>query len=302
MKTLKSLFKRIRGDRFYQGEVKKLKLEVERLRKDLNSKFDSELESKVTLNNDRLFKWGREGHDRIIREITSKLPENRADFLPEMDIGNLLREEYSKLGFGGFGIQVLLQNFSFDSVLDIGSGSGEHALCFQDHGKHVTSIDYGKSIYFEKKSKTMDTIVADFGDYNFQRTFDCIWACHVLEHQLAPHAFLKKIFNTLSDDGIVAVTVPPLKDLIVGGHVSLWNAGLLLYHLVLAGFDCREAFVCSYGYNISVIVQKKPITETFELAYDNGDIRKISRYLPVDYNYEAFNGNIELIKPGFIKL
>lgn len=79
---------------------------------------------------------------------------------------------------------------------------------------------------------------------------------------------------------MLAITVPPLKNTIVGGHVSIWNAGLILYRLILAGFDCSEASVYRYGYNISVIVRKKTIHVLDKITYDKGDIRRLSPYWP----------------------
>ena len=79
----------------------------------------------------------------------------------------------------------------------------------------------------------------------------------------------------------------------------MWNAGLLLYNLVLAGFDCKEAFVCSYGYNVTVIVKKVGV-EKLDLVYDNGDINRIAKYLPCEIAHEPFDGNIEIIIPPFL--
>ena len=100
--------------------------------------------------------------------------------------------------------------------------------------------------------------------------------------------------------GVLAVTVPPYKPTIVGGHVSLWNAGLLLYRLVLAGIDCKDAHVKSYDYNISVIVErKKDIDVTDRLSYDMGDIRAIREYLPSELKFfpneydDPYYGNIK---------
>ena len=78
-----------------------------------------------------------------------------------------------------------------------------------------------------------------------------------------------------------------------GGHLSLWNAGLLLYNLILAGFDCRSAAVKTYDYNVSVIVRKKaaPLPE---LTYDFGDIEKLSQFFPFEAKH-GFDGNIESI-------
>jgi hypothetical protein len=39
----------------------------------------------------------------------------------------------------------------------------------------------------------------------------------------------------------------------------LWNAGLLLFNLVSAGFNCKDAKIKTYEYNISVIIQKDSI-------------------------------------------
>ncbi|MBA1142490.1 class I SAM-dependent methyltransferase [Mesorhizobium neociceri] len=75
------------------------------------------------------------------------------------------------------------------------------------------------------------------------RHFDAVWVCHVLEHQPNPNAFVRAYLDRLRPGGLIVATVPPTKNQIVGRNVSLWNAGLLLYHLILAGFDCRRASV-----------------------------------------------------------
>ena len=86
-------------------------------------------------------------------------------------------------------------------------------------------------------------------------------------------------------------SVPPLKHQIVGGHVSLWNAGLLLYRLILAGFDCSNAAVKSYGYNISVVVRRRNI-QLPKLIRDSGDIAQLSAYFPKPVNH-GFDGRID---------
>jgi len=100
----------------------------------------------------------------------------------------------------------------------------------------------------------------------------------------------------LPDEGILAITVPPARKIISGGHLSNWSAGLLLYNLVLAGFDCKNASILKYGYNVSIIVQKKQAI-CDDLVYDYGDIMKIKRFLPDVAFFStgddvSFNGNI----------
>lgn len=188
---------------------------------------------------------------------------------------------------GSFAIERLIQDYDFETVLDIGCGEGIHTEEFLRAGKCVTAIDYGKSDYFLRKGDSINAIIADFNTYEFEEKFDCVWCSHVLEHQLNVNVFLKKVYSLLKDGGVLAISVPPAKQQIVGGHVTLWNQGLLLYNLILAGFDCSESYVSQYDYDISVIVRKKPVPqEVYErLAFDVGDIRVLRDYFPMNFSY-----------------
>lgn len=168
----------------------------------------------------------------------------------------------------------------FDSVLDVGSGLGLHAAEFRANGKQVATNSLIEPA----------DIIGDYMEIDSQG-YDCIWASHVLEHQPNPNLFLKKCYADLNDNGILAVTVPPWKPQIVGGHVNFYNAGLLLYHLILAGFDCSQAKVKTYGYNISVIVRKQP-AKLEGLHMDRGDIEKLAQYFPIAVK-QGFSGDIQ---------
>lgn len=188
-------------------------------------------------------------------------------------------------------LEKLLSDYSFESVLDIGSGSGEHLQVFNACGKSVTAVDIGSSCYFDDRKQDYTFVVGNYMDVSFNKTFDCIWASHILEHQLNVHLFLSKVYGELEPNGILAVTVPPRKPQIVGGHVSIWNAGLLLYNLVLAGFDCSSAAVKQYGYNISVIVRKGSFSLP-GLSFDKGDIDQLKPWLPSEF-FEGIDGDIK---------
>jgi len=177
-----------------------------------------------------------------------------------------------------------LIEMDFETVLDVGCGEGEHSLAFNRLSKRVTSINLTEPENFKP------SYIIDFNSAILPNNYDCIWASHVLEHQTNVGVFLTQCFNHLKNNGIFAVTVPPRKDAIVGGHVTLWNAGLLLYNLILAGFDCSEAKVKTYGYNISVIVRKKK-ARLPELDMDKGDIERLARFFPFSVQ-QGFDGNI----------
>lgn len=184
----------------------------------------------------------------------------------------------------------LLREDDVETILDVGSGTGAHAELMRHLGRRVTTVDLAGPADH----------VGDFTAWcDGPKDFDAVWACHVLEHQPNPGIFLAACRDRLRPGGLFAVTVPPLKHAIVGGHVTLWNAGLLLYQLVLAGFDCRAARVGTYAsgpgyppYNVSVLV-RRPVTPLVlpTLRMDRGDIETLAPYFPVPVAH-GFDGRL----------
>lgn len=197
-------------------------------------------------------------------------------------------------------LKALVRNFEFSTVLDIGAGAGYHARYLYENGKKVTAIDFGTSVYFRssEEGSCYTLIKGDFLTSNLSHQFDCVWACHVLEHQPDMHSFLLRIKESLVEGGILALTVPPAKPNIVGGHINFFNLGLLIYRLVLAGFSCKEIHALKYGYNISIILRKKSI-DLPRLDYDTGDLDKLREYFPFEV-VEGFHGDIERINWNWV--
>lgn len=205
--------------------------------------------------------------------MIGKLKWKVMDHIEKMVLG------YGKYKSGELAMKKLIQEYDFETVLDLGCGDGEASDFFSKHGKIVTANDYGKSINF-KDTMAKEVIIGDFNKIDFGRKFDVVWCAHCMEHQLNVQIFLERIHELLKEGGILAITVPPMKNTIVGGYVSIWNAGLVLYRLILAGFDCSKARICRYGYNISIIVKKKSINVLDKINYDKGDIRILAPYWP----------------------
>lgn len=208
----------------------------------------------------------------------------------------VLPGDFKNLPVSNHGLFKLLNSFEFNNVLDVGSGAGLHADVMHKYGKKVVKLDFGTSIYAKRdvnQSAEIESVNCNFYSYEPNSQFDCIWASHVLEHQPNPGLFIQKCRQLLKPGGLLAITVPPLKHQIVGGHLTLWNAGILLYQLVFDGLDCSQASVCSYGYNITVIVRniERPVVP---LTWDSGDIDLLKVYLPVGLN-EHFDGRLTMI-------
>jgi SAM-dependent methyltransferase len=138
-----------------------------------------------------------------------------------------------------------------DHVLDIGCGAGAAANVMRAHGIRVTTLD--------------PVCEADIkGVFPFiepDKKYDGIWCSHVLEHVMDVGVFLRCVRQFLRPNGYLAITVPPYKKNLVWGHINLFMKSTLVYNLILAGFDCSDAMVGRYGYNISVIVRnpEKPL-------------------------------------------
>lgn len=156
------------------------------------------------------------------------------------------KDQYT-LDWGVHTILRLLSSYQFHTVLDIGSGEGEHKRFLEYFGKEVYSVDILKDADY----------VGDFMDVELDRQFDVVWCSHVLEHQRNVGLFLDKIFNSLSEDGILAITVPVHpRERIISGHLTSWGVPLLCYNLIMAGFDCSKAQILG-TFELGLIVRKK---------------------------------------------
>jgi 2-polyprenyl-3-methyl-5-hydroxy-6-metoxy-1,4-benzoquinol methylase len=120
------------------------------------------------------------------------------------------------------------------------------------------------------------------------RRFDLIWCSHVLEHQRNVGAFLDKVFDDLADGGIFAVTVPFALSPMIVGHPNIFTPMHVIYHLVLAGFDCTSARVKTYDQQISVIVRKqyngvpRSNVAATHFANDANFVAKLRDFFPVE--------------------
>jgi SAM-dependent methyltransferase len=188
-------------------------------------------------------------------------------------------------------IDKLLAEYSFDTVLDVGCGSGDHVRRFVEAGKRVTAVDIRPKLDPLLMGQVEHFAQSLAGLVYHHKEYDCVWASHVLEHQPNVGLFLGELRCLTKPGGVLAVTVPTMNNTIVGGHLSLWNAGLLMYNLVLAGFDCREARALEYSAQISVILTKSPV-RPLDLCYDSGDVTAIAEYLPVQVANDMFEGRI----------
>ena len=197
--------------------------------------------------------------------------------------------------FRGEKIFNILKGKDFKTVLDVGAGKLEVVEELLKLDKTVDICECETSWYLSNTTVDTDKIrnihIGDINTIDIKERYDAIWAAHILEHQLNPNIFLTKLHSLLNEGGYLTIVVPPRKPFIVGGHVNMWNGGLLLYHLILAGFDCSEAQLLQYDYNIGIVVKKKTISPPPKINYDLGDLDILKKYFPIKI-CEGFNGDI----------
>lgn len=165
------------------------------------------------------------------------------------------------------------------TLLDVGGGHGVHTNFFRSMGLEVDLVDI-------LPGHPERHWVGDFTEFEPTKRYDFVWASHVLEHIQNPGQFIDKLRACAKPGGTIAVTVPPLKHDMTFGHVTLWNAGLLLINFIKRGIDCRAARLATYGYNVSILVRNDPATDD-----------EYSRWLPpqVVMNGPYFEGRIDNI-------
>lgn len=186
-----------------------------------------------------------------------------------------------------------LKELKVKRVLDLGAGKCEQAKwIIENTDAHVTSVSLNEPP--EWNHKRHKYIKGDVLKVLPMGKFDCVFASHVLEHQPNINNFMKLCVNELEVGGYLVITVPPIKHQIVGGHLSYWDAGMVLYHMVLAGLNCKNPMIKQYDYNITVIVKRdKVVPDLSNLYYDLGDIKKLSSYFPDGYNFDRCKGVIK---------
>jgi SAM-dependent methyltransferase len=179
-------------------------------------------------------------------------------------------------------VDFLLKTRKFDSILDIGCGRLPYKPQFKN--TEYVGIDL-----FKKVDDECITI-ADFREHDFGRKFDCVFSSHVIEHIPDTEAFLRRVKHYVKDGGTMCILFPKPKPEVVGGHVHIFNPGILLYNLTRIGIDCSDWDVVERSYTYGIMGTCKKVPEK-DLVYGSGDIEMLSDQFPFNarQNFHGIN-------------
>lgn len=177
-------------------------------------------------------------------------------------------------------INYLTKNYSFNNLIDVGCGYAPYKELFGNIT--YTGIDI--------LVNDGDNFICDnFNHHDFEgQKYECVFTSHCIEHQSNLETFLRNIKSIIEDNGVLCILWPPPKDNVVGGHVNMFNPGMLLYNLTRIGIDCSKTRCIYSGYTYG-IVGNISLVDEIDLIYDTGDIELLSHLFPFNAKH-AFHG------------
>lgn len=177
-------------------------------------------------------------------------------------------------------IQKLLEK-DITSVLIVGVHTGKEAQVFIDAGKQVTGIDI-----LPPYRKGYTHVRGKFEELTLPQV-DCALSSHTLEHMENVGVVIKKYQEVVKPGGWLGLVVPGYsQDLFHVGHYTLWSPALLLYNLVVNGWDCREAqyYTTQNKKHIGILVPNNKIQlNEKEKGFDVWE--EVKQYLPVEFRH-----------------
>ena len=149
----------------------------------------------------------------------------------------------------------------FRTCIDIGSGEGVQTEILRHAGLKVFQVDkYSSSAEYK----------VDFLEYTFDQKFDVVFCSHVIEHQRNVGHFLDKIYDILSEDGVLIISAPKHDaESMIEGHLNCFITPYFIQHLLHAGFNLKDGkYLSCGGIENAAIISKDPNFDLDERKYD----------------------------------
>jgi len=123
----------------------------------------------------------------------------------------------------------LTANLSNRSILEVGCGNGDFALCLSDKNSNITAVDFSRKAISiaRKKAKTLNSkvrfMVADAQNLPFKdNSFDMIFSCECLEHVENPERVLLEFNRVLKENGELILTTENYFNALILWWIKCW--------------------------------------------------------------------------------
>ncbi|HYC80072.1 MAG TPA: class I SAM-dependent methyltransferase, partial [Candidatus Binatia bacterium] len=152
---------------------------------------------------------------------TGSIPVSRSRRMEEYKLENLKAyETYTELFDQKFGehfynagvvdrADEFIKNLKGKSIVDLGSGPGNHAEYFKNKGLDVLCVDISGKMLEQCQRKGLKTLQMDIEELNLPGKYDGIWAYASLLHVKKEKAqsIFNKIWESLNPDGVLSLAV-----------------------------------------------------------------------------------------------
>jgi len=161
-------------------------------------------------------------------------------YSPEYHIEKLLRREpkteeeiEEEINKNVVRAEEILREFGNEGkLLDIGCGAGFFIACLERYDWEVKGIDISEwASEFARNKLGLDVFTGSIEDIQFNGRFDVITMYHILEHLLDPLSTLKRVFEIITDRGVLIIKGPNLASFDRRWHGTNWRGYDLPYHL-----------------------------------------------------------------------
>ena len=144
-------------------------------------------------------------------------------------------------------LEYFINTFKFKEVMDVGCGSMPYSDLFLSKNIDYNGIDIRSDIHGDMYT------CGNFMNYPFSKQYNAVISSHVVEHVPNTEQFLNIIRQITVDNGNVCIIFPKPKPNVVGGHVHIFNPGIMLYNLTRIGIDCSDWKCVVKDYSFAVM-------------------------------------------------
>ena len=151
-------------------------------------------------------------------------------------------------------------------ALEIGAGNGQFLSLLEDLGFDATGLEHNKKnvdMALSTGQKVISGYLLDM--FNLNSEYNFIVCNNFMEHQPNIKKFLRRIYQSLLDGGLVYISVPNLQRIMdracfyefVVDHLVYFSRKTLKVALELTGFNVKQVYFKNNNNDIVIIAQKR---------------------------------------------